>query len=72
VRAGDYTLVDKTYAELVHRLASRQANGIAPPPAILSDVTAFYANASAPVETRRHKRDWAQLQRELNRLQPPR
>jgi hypothetical protein len=71
VKAGDYTLVDSTYAELVHRLVERQE--VAPlPPRMLSDIRAFYANLNAPLETKRHTREWERLVRELDQLQPPR
>jgi len=68
VRAGDYTLVDKTYAELVHRLAALQAKGSTLPPAMLTNISAFYADADAPIETKRHKGDWTKLLRELSQL----
>jgi hypothetical protein len=71
VRAGDYSLVDKTYAELVHRLVSGREKGTVPP-AMVSNVKAFYANVDAPLETKKHKGDWARLLRELNQLQPAR
>jgi len=69
VRAGDYTLVDKTYAELVHRLAALQAKGSAMPPAMVANIQTFYANVDAPIETKRHKGDWTKLLRELAQLQ---
>ena len=69
VRAGDYTLADKTYAELVHRLAALQAKGSTIPPAMLANIRMFYANADAPIETKRHKDDWTRLLRELAQLQ---
>ncbi len=65
VRAGEYTLVDRTYAELVHRLVALHKTG---PPAMVSNIRAFYGNGTAPVETRKHKRDWARLLRELEQL----
>jgi hypothetical protein len=68
VRAGDYTLVDKTYAELVHRLAGLQAKGTAAPPEMLANIRGFYADQSAPLETKRHKGDWRRLLRELAQL----
>ncbi len=68
VRAGDYPLVDQTYAELVHRLAAVQAKGTAPPPAMSSHLKAFYADVTAPFETKKHKGDWAKLLRELEQL----
>jgi hypothetical protein len=68
VRAADYPLVDQTYAALVHRLAAVQAKGTAPPPAMSSNLKAFYADVTAPFETKKHKGDWAKLLRELEQL----
>ena len=79
IRAGDYSLVDRTYAELVHRLAALQkaepaarahpgAGGRTAPAAMLSNINAFYGSATARVDTRRHKGEWARLLRELEQL----
>jgi hypothetical protein len=68
VRAGDYRLVDKTYAELVHRLAGLRAKGTSAPPGMLANIRSFYADQSAPLETKRHKGDWRRLLRELAEL----
>jgi hypothetical protein len=79
VKAGDYTLVDRTYAELVHRLVALQKAGPAVsehaghasrlvPAAMLSNINAFYGNAAAGVDTRKHKAEWARLLRELDEL----
>jgi len=68
VRAGDYTLVDETYAELVHRLAGPRAKGKSAPPPMLSNIQAFYANTNAPIETKKHKGEWSRLLRELAQL----
>ena len=68
VKAGDYTLVDETYAELVHRLASRQAKGTTVPAVMIANIKAFYASPGAPVETRKHKGEWTRLLRELEAL----
>ncbi len=64
VRAGDYRLVDNTYAQLVHRLVTKKAGS----PAMIADIKAFYGNGAAPVETRKHKGDWSRLLRELSEL----
>ena len=58
VKAGDYTLVDETYAELVHRLAAQRGKGAALPAAMVASITAFYADANAPIETKKHKGEW--------------
>jgi hypothetical protein len=30
----------------------------------------FYANLDAPIETRKHKREWNRLLRDLDRMKP--
>lgn len=72
VKAGDYTLVDETYARLVNRLAERKKDVAAVPPAMLANITAFYADRNAPIETRKHKRAWTKLLRQLDQLQSAR
>jgi hypothetical protein len=68
VKAGDYSLVDRTYAELVHRLIERERKS--PVPArMLSNIRAFYANLDAPLDTRKHRRAWKRLVGELQKLQ---
>ena len=69
VKPGAYSLVDKTYAELVERLAEH-AHASAPiPPALLTQIRAFYADPSAPIETKKHKKEWGKLTRALDRIQ---
>ena len=67
-RAGQYSLADKTYAQLVERLAKQSEKGSQPPAALVSDIRAFYADRSAPIETRKHKKDWNRLMRALEQL----
>jgi Zinc dependent phospholipase C len=68
VGAGEYTLVDETYAELVHRLAALQAKGTPAPPPMIANLKAFYADPNAPIETKKHKGEWNRLRRELDTL----
>ncbi len=67
-KAGRYPLADKTYAQLVERLAKESDKGSRAPAALLVDIRAFYADPSAPIDTRKHKKDWNQLTRALERL----
>lgn len=68
IKAGDYPLVDATYARLVQRLAERRAAGAVVPAPLLKNIAAFYADLEAPIETRKHKREWTRLLRDLDRL----
>jgi hypothetical protein len=67
-RAGQYPLADKTYAELVKRLGKQRDNGSPVPPALVSDIRAFYGDLSAPIETKKHKKEWNELMQSLARL----
>jgi hypothetical protein len=66
--AGQYPLADKAYAELVERLAKESDQGSRAPAALLSDIRAFYADPSARIETKKHKKEWAKLTGSLERL----
>ena len=63
VRAGDYPLVDKTYERLLARLADRRFEDVPAP--LRMNVLAFYAEADAPLETKKHRKRWKALQRHL-------
>ena len=69
VKAGDYSLVDATYARLVETLAKRQEAGAAIPRPLSANIMTFYASPGAPIETRKHKKEWTRLLRDLNRIQ---
>jgi hypothetical protein len=70
VKAGDYPLVDSTYARLVETLVKRREAGVTIPPPLLANIMTFYANLDAPIETRKHKREWNRLLRDLDRMKP--
>jgi len=69
VKPGEYSLVDKTYAELVERLASHTHATASIPPALLTQIRAFYADPSAPIETKRDKKEWGKLTRALAQIE---
>ena len=69
VKAGDYSLVDATYARLVETLAKRQEAGASIPRPLSANILTFYANLDAPIETRKHKKEWTRLLRDLDRIQ---
>jgi hypothetical protein len=64
-KAGKYTLMDAAYAKLLHKLDGHYT-GI--PQDLRSDILAFYADLSLPIETKSHASEWARLQLELDRL----
>jgi Zinc dependent phospholipase C len=70
VKAGDYPLVDATYARLVETLVKRQEAGATIPRPLRANIMTFYANLDAPIETRKHRKEWARLLRDLDRIKP--
>ncbi len=68
-KPGAYSLADETYAELVKRLAKDKDAAAQVPSRLLADVKAFYANPAAPIETKKHKKDWKRVLEDLGRLQ---
>ncbi len=66
VKPGGYSLTDSTYAELLHRLAQNSAQPI--PPGIKRDIEAYYSDPNAPITTKKHPAQWAQVQADLKTL----
>jgi hypothetical protein len=66
VKPGGYSLTDKTYATLLHRLTSDPSQQI--PPGIKSDVEAYYSDPNAPITTKQKPRAWAQVEADLKTL----
>jgi hypothetical protein len=63
---GTYPLMDKTYAELLHRII-RVKGPI--PTTIKNDIQAYYSNPNAPITTKKNKRAWRRVQQELTVLE---
>ncbi len=61
-KAGQYTLMDAAYAKLLHKLDGHYTEI---PPDLRSDILAFYADLSLPIDTKSHESEWARLQLEL-------
>ncbi len=66
VQPGGYSLTDSTYAGLLHRLVRSPARPV--PPGIKADIQAYYADASAPITTKKDASAWAQVQADLTTL----
>jgi hypothetical protein len=64
-KPGTYRLTDRTYATLLRRVTSGNAK---PPAGLRQNILAFYGDPAAPIETRRHPRQWQRVQQELDRL----
>jgi len=61
-RPGTYRLTDETYAELLARVTRDAAR---PPLGLRQNILAFYANPNAPIATKKHRRAWRRVQKEL-------
>ncbi|MGH9782355.1 MAG: zinc dependent phospholipase C family protein, partial [Candidatus Acidiferrales bacterium] len=63
---GDYPLADSTYAELLDRLAKNHFQQISPE--LRRDILAYYSNLNAPFATRKHKKEWARVVKQIGEL----
>jgi hypothetical protein len=72
---GQYPLADKTYADLLNRL--QKDNFAAVSPELRTALLAYYADLNAPFATKKDKKAWADVVRDINQLkasqptQPP-
>jgi hypothetical protein len=66
VMAGQYKLADKTFAELVGKLAGKNFSEVTPE--LKKSILSFYGDPNAPVATRSNPADWQKLQNELAAL----
>ncbi|HLJ76778.1 MAG TPA: zinc dependent phospholipase C family protein [Acidobacteriaceae bacterium] len=64
-RPGTYRLTDRTYAKLLHKVTQETAR---PPLGLRQNIIAFYSDPNAPIETKKHPRQWQQVQAELTIL----
>ncbi|MBV9086330.1 MAG: zinc dependent phospholipase C family protein, partial [Acidobacteriaceae bacterium] len=63
---GEYHLEDKTYAELLDRLADQKYAGMSAE--LRSDILRYYSNAAAANSTKNNPKAWAKVQTELEQL----
>jgi len=67
IKPGAYPLTDHAYAKLVEKAHDKPVPG-----ELRADILAFYADLNAPLETKRDKKNWEKLLRELDSLKNPR
>ena len=65
-RAGSYSLMDASYAKLLHKLEGHYTEI---PQDLRGDILAFYQDLSLPIATKTNQKDWARLQGELDHLE---
>jgi len=63
---GEYPLADATYAALLDNLAKQNFSGVTPE--IRTVILNFYSAPNAPVTTKKNKKDWAKLTKEIEDL----
>jgi len=66
VRPGGYRLTDNTYAELLHDITRSPGQPIPLP--LKEDVTEYYADPNAPIDTKKYPKRWLEVQAELKVL----
>lgn len=64
-RPGTYRMTDRTYAKLLHKVTQESAR---PPLGLRQNIIAFYSNPNAPIETKKHHKQWEHVQQELETL----
>jgi hypothetical protein len=63
---GEYVLSDKTHGRLVDRLAHQEFNQVSPE--LRAELLHYYAQPEASKSTRKSRRQWQRVRRELERL----
>jgi hypothetical protein len=63
---GEYPLADKTYADLLDRLQKNNFASVSP--AVKQMLLAYYGDLNAPFATKKDKKEWAKVVRNLNQL----
>lgn len=65
-RPGEYPLADKTYADLVDRLAKDHFAQVSPE--LRADILAFFSDKNAPLGVKKNKKQWERIAREVDDL----
>jgi hypothetical protein len=65
-KPGTYALTDQTYANLLHRLTTDGPRKLSP--GLKQDILDFYADLNAPIATKKNKKAWAQVLKDLAAL----
>ena len=66
VKPGGYSLTDKTYERLLHELVKTPERPV--PARLKQNIFKYYADPSAPIETKKDPKRWAAVQRSLGVL----
>ncbi|HWF37821.1 MAG TPA: zinc dependent phospholipase C family protein [Candidatus Acidoferrales bacterium] len=63
---GEYPLADKTYADLLDRLAKDKFAQVSPE--LRADILGYFINPNAPYAIKKNKKEWDKVVREVNDL----
>jgi hypothetical protein len=66
IRPGGYRLTDETYAQLLKTLTRQPSQKL--PAELKQDVLDYYADPGAPISTKNNRKQWAQVQQQLEVL----
>ena len=64
--AGEYSLADDTYAKMLSQLADKKFDATSA--ALQKNIVSFYANPSAPIESKKDPDKWQKVQTNLDAL----
>lgn len=64
--AGEYSLADDTYAKMLSQLAEKKFATISP--ALQKNIVSFFANPSAPIQSKKDRGKWQKVESNLNAL----
>lgn len=65
-KGGEYSLTDDTYARLLHDEVSHNFDHLTPD--LRQNILGFYSDLTAPISTKKHKKDWQQTLSDLDAL----
>ena len=65
-KPAEYSLTDETYAKLLGQLSGRSFDRTSP--ALRANILEFYADPTAPIETKENQKDWKTVLSEIDQL----
>jgi len=66
VKAGAYRRADNTYAKLLEKVTTPAGKNV--PSGLREAILSYYSDPSAPIDTKKHPKAWARVQRQLEIL----
>ena len=63
---GEYTLSDKTYAQLLDELAEHNFDQVSPD--LRANILGYYADPNSRLSSRKDKKEWAKIEKQIEQL----